>query len=149
MSETAPAAPTDTILVEFPATEGYRGVGRLVLGGLASRFELPVDRVEDLLLAVESLLAHGVAGETVILTVDAGEDALRVRLGPLADGGGVSDPAVARVLRPLVDEERTHREPRRGYDGQADAGPAGSTLSGGARGGTPARGGQAAAAASE
>ena len=104
MSETAPAAPTDTILVEFPATEGYRGVGRLVLGGLASRFELPVDRVEDLLLAVESLLAHGVEGETVILTVDAGEDALRVRLGPLADGGGASDPAVARVLRPLVDE---------------------------------------------
>jgi hypothetical protein len=100
---TAPATPTDTVLVEFPATEGYRGVGRLVLGGLASRFELPVDRVEDLLLAVESLLAQGVEGETVILTVDAGEDALRVRLGPLA-GGVVSDPAVARVLRPLVDE---------------------------------------------
>ena len=100
---TAPSTPTDTVLVEFPATEGYRGVGRLVLGGLASRFELPVDRVEDLLLAVESLLAHGVEGETVILAVDAGEDALRVRLGPLADGI-VSDPAVARVLRPLVDE---------------------------------------------
>ena len=50
-------APTDSIVVEFPATEGYRSVGRLVLGGLASRFELPVDRVEDLLLAVESLLA--------------------------------------------------------------------------------------------
>jgi len=100
---TAPSTPTDTVLVEFPATEGYRGVGRLVLGGLASRFELPVDRVEDLLLAVESLLAHGVDGETVILTVDAGEDALRVRVGPLADGV-VSDPAVARVLRPLVDE---------------------------------------------
>ena len=100
---TARATPTDTVLVEFPATEGYRGVGRLVLGGLASRFELPVDRVEDLLLAVESLLAQGVEGETVILTVDAGEDALRVRVGPLADGV-VSDPAVARVLRPLVDE---------------------------------------------
>ena len=102
----APAAsptPTDTVLVEFPATEGYRGVGRLVLGGLASRFDLPVDRVEDLLLAVESLLAHGVDGETVRLAVDAGEDALRVRLGPLADGG-VSDPALARILRPLVDE---------------------------------------------
>ena len=100
---TTPATPTDTVLVEFPATEGYRGVGRLVLGGLASRFELPVDRVEDLLLAVESLLAHGVDGETVSLTVDAGADALRVRLGPLADGGA-SDPALARILGPLVDE---------------------------------------------
>ena len=95
--------PTDTVIVEFPATEGYRGVGRLVLGGLASRFELPVDRVEDLLLAVESLLVHGVEGDVVRLTVDAGDEALRVRLGPLADGG-VTDPALERILRPLVDE---------------------------------------------
>jgi hypothetical protein len=99
----ASAVPPDTILVEFPATEGYRGVGRLVLGGLASRFELPIDRVEDLLLAVESVLAHGIEGDVVRLTVDAGEEALRVHLGPLADGG-VGDPALERVLRPLVDE---------------------------------------------
>ena len=31
--------------------------GQAVLGGLSSRFELPVDRVEDLLLAVESVLS--------------------------------------------------------------------------------------------
>ena len=103
MSSPVSSSPPDTILVEFPATEGYRGVGRLVLGGLASRFELPVDRVEDLLLAVESLLAHGIAGETVSLSVDAAEDALCVRCGPLSDGG-VADPALARVLERLVDE---------------------------------------------
>ena len=101
-SAASPAIP-DTVLVEFPATEGYRSVGRLVLGGLASRFELPVDRVEDLLLAVESLLVHGVAGETVTLEVQAAEDGFRVRLGPFVDGG-VADPAVARVLERLVDE---------------------------------------------
>ena len=105
MSEpAASSAPADRILVEFPAREGYRSVGRLVLGGLASRFELPVDRVEDLLLAVESLL-HGVAGDTVTLEVEAGDDGLRVRLGPFADGG-VGDPAVARVVTKLVDEAR-------------------------------------------
>jgi hypothetical protein len=110
VSSPASSTPPDTILVEFPATEGYRGVGRLVLGGLASRFELPVDRVEDLLLAVESLLAHGIAGETVSLSVDAADDALRVRLGPLADGG-VTDAALARVLERLVDEAAgTNRE---------------------------------------
>jgi anti-sigma regulatory factor (Ser/Thr protein kinase) len=100
----ASSAPADSILVEFPAREGYRSVGRLVLGGLASRFELPVDRVEDLLLAVESLL-HGVAGDTVTLEVEAGDDGLRVRMGPFADGG-VGDPAVARVVTKLVDEAR-------------------------------------------
>jgi hypothetical protein len=98
-----PFTPADTVLVEFPSTEGYRGVGRLVLGGLASRFDLPVDRVEDLLLAVESVLVHGVEGDVVRLTVDAGDDALRVHLGPLADGG-VTDPALGRIVGPLVDE---------------------------------------------
>jgi hypothetical protein len=107
-------APADSVLVEFPATEGYRGVGRLVLGGLASRFELPVDRVEDLLLAVESLLMHGVVGDTVMLEVEAGDDGLRVRLGPFADGA-VRDPAVARVVTTLVDE--AHETPSENGDG--------------------------------
>ena len=99
---TAPPGVADTITVEFPAREGYRTVGRLVLGGLASRFELPVDRVNDLLLAVESLLLHGIAGESVVLEIEARRDELRVRVGPI-EGPGLSDPAVARVVRPLVD----------------------------------------------
>ena len=103
MSGPAPTGSSDSIVVEFPATEGYRSVGRLVLGGLASRFELPVDRVEDMLLAIESLLLNGVSGETVTLAVDAGEEGLRVRVGPFANGG-VADPAVARVVSRLVDE---------------------------------------------
>ena len=77
----ATTAPSDNVVVQFPAAEGYRSVGRLVLGGLASRFELPVDRVEDLLLAVESVLLNGIAGATVTLDVDAGDEGLRVRLG--------------------------------------------------------------------
>jgi hypothetical protein len=95
----------DNVVVEFPATDGFRSVGRLVLGGLASRFELPVERLEDLLLAVESVLSSGIAGRTVTLDVDAADEGLRVRLGPL-DGGGMSDPAVERVLVRLVDEAR-------------------------------------------
>ena len=99
---TASADVADTITVEFPVRDGYRSVGRLVIGGLASRFELPVDRVDDLLLAVESLLLGGIAGESVELRVEARPDELRVRVGPL-DGPGLSDPAVARVVTPLVD----------------------------------------------
>src|SRR5262249_22755584 len=64
-------ATVDRIVVEFPATDGYRAVGRLVLGGLVSRFELPLDRVEDLLLAVESLLVQPHAGETTSLEASA------------------------------------------------------------------------------
>ena len=102
---TSPSLPAtvDCIVVEFPAGEGYRGVGRLVLGGLVSRFELPVDRVEDLLLAVESLLVQGTGGGAVTLEATAAPDGLHVRLGPFA-GSPLGDPGVSRVLTRLVDE---------------------------------------------
>jgi hypothetical protein len=91
------------VVVEFPAAAGYRGVGRLVLGGLASRFELPVDRVEELLLALESLITQELAGDTVTMEAAAGTSALHTRVGPFATSQ-LEDESVARVLRPLVDE---------------------------------------------
>jgi hypothetical protein len=91
----------DRVLVEYPASEGFRSVGRLVLGGLASRFELPVDRMEDLLLAVESLLEHELASESVRLELEAASTGLLVRLGPFTKPP-LDDPAVARVVTPLV-----------------------------------------------
>lgn len=101
---TDPASPfADKVLVEYPAAEGFRSVGRLVLGGLASRFELPVDRMEDLLLAVESLLEHELASESVRLEVEAASTGLLVRLGPFTKPP-LDDPAVARVVTPLVHE---------------------------------------------
>jgi hypothetical protein len=102
---TAPSLPTtvDRIVVEFPATGGYRSVGRLVLGGLVSRFELPVDRVEDLLLAVESLLARPLAGDTVTLEATAAPDGLRLRVRPFACSP-LADPGVSRVVSRLVDD---------------------------------------------
>jgi hypothetical protein len=101
----SPSLPTtvDCIVVEFPAADGYRSVGRLVLGGLVSRFELPVDRVEDLLLAVESLLQQRLAAETVRLEATAAPDGLRLRVGPFASSP-MADSGVARVLTRLVDE---------------------------------------------
>ena len=103
MSAPSLPATVDRIVVEFPTGDGYRGVGRLVLGGLVSRFELPLDRVEDLLLAVESLLVQPLAGDTISLEASAARDGLHVRLGPFA-GTPLADPAVSRVLTRLVDE---------------------------------------------
>jgi hypothetical protein len=93
----------DRIVVEFPATAGYRGVGRLVLGGLSSRFELPVDRVEELLLALESLITQELATETVTMEAFAANSGLRARVGPFANSQ-VADESVVRVLEPLVDD---------------------------------------------
>ncbi len=93
----------DRVLVEFPATAGYRGVGRLVLGGLSSRFDLPVDRVDDLLLALESLITQELAADAVTMEATAGPEGLRARVGPFRSSQ-VDDAAVARVLSPLVDD---------------------------------------------
>ena len=95
--------PDERVIVEFPATAGYRGVGRLVLGGLSARFELPVDRVEDLLLALDSLMSQELAADLVTMEAIAAPEGLRARVGPFVRSQ-LEDAAVARVLNPLVDE---------------------------------------------
>jgi len=93
----------DRTTIEFPATEGFRSVGRLVLGGIASRFELPIDRVDDLLLAAESLLLQEPAGDTIRVEAEATPAGLTVRVGPFAPGR-LSDRGLRRVLDQLVDD---------------------------------------------
>ena len=104
------AEPVDRVVVEFPATAGYRGVGRLVLGGLSSRFELPVDRVDELLLALESLITQELAADSVTMEATAAPRGLRARVGPFASSQ-IEDAGVARVLAPLVDDVSEQAEP--------------------------------------
>jgi hypothetical protein len=99
----------DRTVVEFPSTDGFRGVGRLVLGGVAARFELPIDRVDDLLLAVDSVLLQGPVGERVRLEADASATGLAVRLSPLRLGL-LEDAALRRVLARLVDSVDEHHD---------------------------------------
>jgi hypothetical protein len=95
--------------VEFPAGEQYRSVPRLVLGGVASRFELPIDRVDDLLLAVDSLLMQEAVGDTLRLEAEATPSGLLVRLGSFRPGQ-LDDPGLRRVLTRLVETVDEHRD---------------------------------------
>jgi hypothetical protein len=88
--------------IEFPARDGYRTVAGLVLGGVAARFDLPVDRVDDLLLGVDSLLMQGVAGDTARLETTASATELTVRVGTFR-AGRLDDAALRRVVSRLVD----------------------------------------------
>jgi hypothetical protein len=93
----------DTIVLTVPAERRFLGVVNLVLGGLGSRLDLPFERIDDLQLAVDSVLAQGdptVSG-TLTLEVDVEESRLAVRVGPLVDGGA-SDDGLKRVLGTLV-----------------------------------------------
>ena len=92
---------TDTIALTVPA--GLRGAGvvALVLGGLGSRLDLPVDRIDELALAVATV-APSVDGDAFELEAAVLDDRLVVRVGPL-EGGTESDAALRRVVDALVD----------------------------------------------
>ncbi len=102
MSDPADGRAPARTTVEFPARDGYHGVATLVLGGVAARFELPVDRVDDLLLGVDSLLMQGVLGEVARVEATASESELSVRVGAFRKGQ-LEDAAVRRVVARLVD----------------------------------------------
>jgi hypothetical protein len=92
---------SDHISLTIPTATRFRGVATLVLGGVGSRLDLPYERVDDLQLAVLSLL-EACEGESVTVEVDARDEGLVVSVGPLSYGSRV-DGALARVLDPLVD----------------------------------------------
>jgi hypothetical protein len=93
----------DTIVLTVPAERRFLGVVNLVLGGLGSRLDLSFERVDDLQLAVDSVLAQGDPSHTDALTVEVDVEATRLvlRVGPLVDGGA-SDDGLKRVLGTLV-----------------------------------------------
>jgi hypothetical protein len=93
---------TETILLTIPSGTRYQGVATLVLGGIGSRLDLPYERVDDLQMAVLSILEAGKGGD-VTLHVDADGAVVTVSVGPLRDGSGADD-GLARVLDRLVDD---------------------------------------------
>jgi anti-sigma regulatory factor (Ser/Thr protein kinase) len=98
---------TDTITLTIPAEPRYRSVATLVLGGVGTRLDLPYERMDELQLAVLSVLEAG-TGRNVSVRVEAGDDVLTVSVGPLVAGSSADD-GLGRVLARLVDEVVTER----------------------------------------
>jgi hypothetical protein len=103
--------PIDTLTLTLPNARPYFGVARLVLGGLAARLGLGYEQMDDLQLAVETVLAEcNPPGETVTLEATIGES-LAVTIGPLSSAAGGPSATVAsgrlsfpRLLEKLVEE---------------------------------------------
>jgi hypothetical protein len=90
------------VQLELPALPAYNAVGRLVVGGVASRLDFEVADIEDLQLAVEAILCRTPSGSTVTLMLEPSTDELEARLGPFA---GIGDrDRIERMLRRLVSE---------------------------------------------
>lgn len=114
---------TDAIKLTIPHAKPYHGVVRLVIGGLAARLDLSYDSLEDLQLALETLLANDAysAGDEVTVEVIVGDESVEVLVGPL-DGRRLGAEleraeelegvALARLLKTVV--ERIGLEEREG-----------------------------------
>ena len=103
---------TTTIELRIPNDRPYHGVARLVVGGLAARHNLSYEMLEDLQLALVSVLEGDgyAAGSQVGVELDVTDDSITMTIGPL-DGSSIRgdlDPArdglgLGRLLGTLVE----------------------------------------------
>ena len=76
---------SEAITLTVPYERPYHGVVRLVLGGLAARLDLPYETLEDVQLAVDTILANEAyaAGEQVNVELELDGTTLEIAVGPL------------------------------------------------------------------
>jgi hypothetical protein len=86
---------------------------RRVVGMLAARADLPLDRLDDAVLVADLIAARApahVSGTRVDVALEPGPRSLSLRVGPLREGGGqalivdAAVPGVGNVIEQLADE---------------------------------------------
>ena len=77
----------DAIQLRIPHARPYHGVARLVVGGLAARLDFSYEHLEDLQLALASILENESyrAADDVTVELVLADDGVLVTMGPLAD----------------------------------------------------------------
>lgn len=102
----------DEIELTLPADDAFQRVAHLVLGGLASRHDLTVESLEDLTLALDTLLdRYGDYIEAVTLRMRIGDENVRLDIGPFSgvdvraeiDRASADSLDVHRILTAVVD----------------------------------------------
>ena len=110
---------SDSVLLSFPRDSRYYSVARLVVGGIAAPLQMSYDALDDLQLAISSLLDHedlalGAPDEEVQLRLTVDDRQLSAAIGSFASGsldrafersaqqGG--EMGLRRLLDTIVDE---------------------------------------------
>jgi hypothetical protein len=103
----ATATTPDAITLTLPCERRFFQTARLVVAGLATRLSLPYEQMDDLQLAVETVLQKHCDADmraTVELVVEP--DALRIRVGPVSSSALEADEDeldTRRLLSALVE----------------------------------------------
>jgi len=110
---------TDEITLTIPRDRALYSVAHLVLGGLGIRMNLTIEHLEDLQLALETVLESAPEGEdvTIVMRLDDGE--MQTRVGPMNDGARAElaaeegdDVGLRRILDALVDRVEVESDER-------------------------------------
>ena len=84
--------------IHIPRERPFSAVADLVVGGIASRHDVTLDVLDDLQLALDSLLEHADADDGLVeIVLRVGDDTIEAAVGPLA-------PTTAVALEEEVDE---------------------------------------------
>jgi hypothetical protein len=99
----------DEISLTLPADEAFRRVAHLVLGGLALRLDLTFEHLEDLELALDTLLERKRDTADVTVRVRVLDSELQTTVGPFSavrrdlDRGGAAALNLSRILATVCD----------------------------------------------
>lgn len=101
------AVTMDRISLKVPADPAFHGTLRLVVGGVGSRVQLPYEQVNELQLAVETLVSNrAVAGAELVLEMGLDGGTAFVLIGPFVPD---ADTERQRVVERLVGSARVVR----------------------------------------
>jgi hypothetical protein len=100
---------SDEITLRLPRGREFHQVAHLVLGGLAMRFDVTVEVLEDLQIALAAVLDRTKSERDVIVSLSARDGILETRVGPVEVTEELEAPAayelnLQRVLSTVVDE---------------------------------------------
>jgi len=87
MSDSPLSDSAEKVTLTIPGERRFIGIARMFVGGLAARIDLGYETMDDLQLALESVLQKAELGETVTVEANVEGDGVSILVGPL-----VSDP---------------------------------------------------------
>ena len=100
----------DEITLTLPHEREFHRVAHLVLGGLALRLELTIEMLEDLQLALATILDRAKGDGEVTVSMALVDGTLETSIGPvdlseeLTDGDEDETLSLRRILRVVVDD---------------------------------------------
>ncbi|HZQ04799.1 MAG TPA: hypothetical protein VFA88_12365 [Gaiellaceae bacterium] len=99
----------DEITLTIPPDREFHRVAHLVVGGLALRLDLTIEALEDLQIALDTLLGLAESGGDVTVVLTSRDGIVEARVGPVdvvdeLDRPDEDDLGLQRVLATVVDD---------------------------------------------